>query len=68
MTDPTTTRSVPPELSEFTPLEATQQTCGLLIVHLLAQASLEAPALPEAQKIALILQNGGAPVLFIPEA
>jgi len=66
MTHPTTARPVPPELSEFTPLEATQQTCGLLIVHLLAQASLD--ELSDAQKIALILQNGGAPVLFIPEA
>ena len=47
MTDPATTRTVPPELSEFTPLEATQQTCGLLIVHLLAQASLEDPELTE---------------------
>ena len=68
MTDPATTRTVPPELSEFTPLEATQQTCGLLILHLLAQASLEDPELTEEQKTALILQNGGAPVLFIPEA
>ena len=68
MTDPTTTHAVTPELSMFTPLEATQQTCGLLIVHLLAQASLEDPELTEDQKIALILQNGGAPVLFIPEA
>jgi len=60
------TPSVPPELSEFTPLEATQQTCGLLIVHLLAQVTLN--ELSEAEKIAIILQNGGAPVLFIPEA
>ena len=60
------TPSVPPELSELTPLEATQQTCGLLILHLLAQVTLN--ELSEAEKIAIILQNGGAPVLFIPEA
>ena len=60
------TRPVPPELSEFTPLEATQQTCGLLILHLLAQVTLN--ELSEAEKIAIILQNGGAPVLLIPEA
>jgi len=60
------TRPVPPELSEFTPLEASRQTCGLLIVHLLAQVTLN--GLSDAEKLALILQNGGAPVLFIPEA
>jgi hypothetical protein len=47
-------------------LEATQQTCGLLIVHLLAQVTLD--ELSEADRTAIILQNGGAPVLFIPEA
>jgi len=62
------TRSVPPELSMFTRIEATQQTCGLLIVHLMAQVQLDDPKLTDAERESLIIQASGAPVLFIPEA
>mgnify|MGYP000020070123 FL=1 len=62
------TRPVPPELSMFTRIEATQQTCGLLIVHLMAQVQLDDPKLTDAERESLIIQASGAPVLFIPEA
>ena len=62
------TRPVPPEPSMFTRIEATQQTCGLLIVHLMAQVQLDDPKLTDAEREALIIQASGAPVLFIPEA
>ena len=48
------TRPVPPELSMFTHIEATQQTCGLLIVHLMAQVQLDDPKLTDAERDSII--------------